>query len=230
MSKKKKQTQQLEDNFDSIQESLNRGEQFIEKNKNYLTYGVLAVLIIAAIIMGYQKYIQAPKEASSIRNAYVAQQYFEKDSFQLALDGDGEFPGFIEIIENYGSTKLGNTANYYAGVSYFKLGKYDEAIDYLSNFSSSDKMLSPISKGLIGDAYAEKGDFAKAAEYYDKAVKDNDNELTTPVYLMKLGRAYEKEAKWDKALKAYKRIENEYKNTEEGRKIKKFITRAELNM
>ncbi len=228
MSKNK--NQQKHDEFDSIQESFSKGEQFIEKNRKVLTYSVLGIIAVAAVVMGYKRWISGPKEEAAIRSAYVAQQYFEKDSFNLALKGDGEFPGFLELIEDYGSTGIGNTANYYAGVSYYKLGEFDKAITYLSDFKTDDKMLSPISKGVIGDAYMEKGDVAKASEYYQKAADDNANELTTPVYLMKLGRAYEKANQWDKALTAYERIEKEFDKTEEARQITKFITRAKLNI
>ncbi len=226
----KKQNQQKHDEFDSIQESFTRGEQFIEKNRSLLTFGVIGILVIAAAVLGYKRWIQAPKEENAIRSAYVAQQYFEKDSFSLALKGDGEFPGFLDVIEDYGSTNIGNLSNYYAGVSYYKLGMFDEAITYMSQFSTSVPQMKSVSLGLIGDAYTEKADPAKAAEYYQKAADVANDELTAPIFLMKLGRTYEKTNQWNKALVAYERIETDYAKTEEGRNITKFITRAKLNI
>ncbi|MDZ7774475.1 MAG: hypothetical protein U5L09_02100 [Bacteroidales bacterium] len=61
------------------------------------------------------------KEATS--QIFVAERYFEQDSLQLALNGDGQYPGFVEIADEYGMTKTGNLAHYYAGVSYLKLGE-----------------------------------------------------------------------------------------------------------
>lgn len=219
-----------EDNFEQIKGTLTRGEQFIEKNQKYITWGLIGVLAAAALILGYQRYILQPKEEAAVEEAFMAQQYFEKDSFELAINGDGEFPGFLAISDDYSSTAIGNTANYYLGVSYYKLGEYDKAIDYMKKFKTDDKMLNPISKGVIGDAYTEKGDATQAAEFYKKAVNVGDNDLTGPVYLMKLGRAHETNGNWNDALSAYETIKTKYSDSPEGRSIEKYITRAKLNL
>ena len=215
------------DGFQAIESTLSRTEQFIEKNQTKIIIIVVAVLAIIALFMAYQKLYKAPLNDKAQTQIYVAQQYFEKDSFDIALNGDGNYPGFLQIIENYGSTSAGNVANYYAGISYIKLKDWDKAIKYLSDFSSSDDYLNPLAKGNIGDAYSEKGDDKKAAKYYQKAVDANDNKFITPIYLMKLGRAYERLNDNANALKAYKTIKEKYFRSREARNIDKFITRVE---
>ncbi len=228
MAKKKKQI--ADDNFEAIESSLSRTEQFIESNQKTLTIILVVVLAVATIVMAYQKWYKAPLEEKAQEQIYIAQQYFEKDSFNLALNGDGDYPGFIEIIDDYGSTKAANISFYYAGISCMKLKQYDDAIDYLEKFNSKDKLLAPIALGNIGDAYAEKEDLNKAAEYYEKAVNNDNNKFTAPIFLMKLGRTYEILKKHKKALVAYEKIKTEYKGTQEERNIDKFITRAKLNL
>ena len=49
--------------------------------------------------------------------------------------------GFTDIADEFRGTKAGNLANYYAGISYLKLKKYEEAIEYLSNFNSDDELI-----------------------------------------------------------------------------------------
>src|SRR5690606_36349496 len=125
------------------------------------------------------------------------------------------------------STQAGNLANYYLGISFLRMGEYQAAIDALEDFSSDDKIVSTIAIGAIGDAYMELGDVSQAAEYYEDAAYNNDNDFTSPVYLLKAARANEHAGDYNKALEYYNEIKKNYKSTPEGRDIDKYIARAE---
>jgi tetratricopeptide (TPR) repeat protein len=157
---------------------------------------------------------------------YMAEQYFEKDSFNLALNGDGNYLGFLDIMDDYSMTMSGKLARYYAGISYLKIGQYDDAIDYLKKFSTKDILLAPVAIGALGDAYLEKGLDAKALEQYEKAIAFSDNELTTPIFLMKAGKLAESTGQKEKALKYYQQVKEKYPETVEGRQIDKYIARV----
>jgi len=161
---------------------------------------------------------------------FKAQNYFEKDSFNLALNGDGNNPGFLDIIDDFGSTDAGNLSRYYAGVSYLNMGQYDNAITYLKKFSTKDLLLGPISVGAQGDAQLELGKTDKALELYTEAYKMNDNELTTPIYMLKAGELLESSSKQDEALKIYETIKLKFPESTEGRSIDKYIARAKAKM
>lgn len=226
MSKKKHEGSGVE----AIEQTLSKTEQFIENNQKKL---MIIVIIIAAIVGGYYAYLKLylkPLEVEAVSQMYAAEQYFEKDSFQLALNGDGNMPGFLDIIDEYGSTKSGNLANYYTGICYLHLGQFEDAIEYLESFSTEDVMLLPISIAAIGDAHMELGDTETAIKKYIEAANTNPNEFTTPIYLMKAGRAYETLGDYANALVQYKAIKKDYKNTNEGRIIDKHITYSELKM
>jgi tetratricopeptide (TPR) repeat protein len=156
---------------------------------------------------------------------YMAEQYFEKDSFNLALNGDGNYLGFLDIIDDYSITPQAKLARYYAGISYLHLGKYDEAIDYLGGFKTKDVILKPVAIGALGDAYLEKGDESKALNQYNKAISASDNEMSTPIYLMKAGRLSEKMNKPGKALEYYTKLKEKYPESNEGRTVDKYIAR-----
>jgi tetratricopeptide (TPR) repeat protein len=230
MAKKNKQGAQIETGLQSIEGSLSKTEHFLEKYKKTLSIAALVVLAAVAVIFAYKKFYIQPLKEEAQEQIFIAQQYFERDSFNLALNGDGDYPGFIQIIDDYSSTEVGKTANYYAGICYYKLGEYENAIDYLNNFSTKDKLVSSVAFGCIGDSYIELNNLEKAAEFYKKASEVNENKLTTPIYLMKLGRVYEETQKWKEALEAYEKIKRDYKTTQEGRSIDKFITRVKFNM
>ena len=103
-----------------------------------------------------------------------------------------------------------NLANYYAGMSYLNLKDYQNAVTYLGDFSSDDKMLGPIAKGGIGDAFVQLDQKEDALEYYEKAFSANINDFTTPLYLMKAANVAIDLGQNDKALGYLKRIKSEF--------------------
>ena len=80
----------------------------------------------------------------------------------------------------------------------------------------------------MGDAYMNLGDTDNAIKYWIKAGNNSNNEFTSPIYLKRAGMACEEEGDFSKAVDLYQKIKAEYPNTNEGREIEKFITRAEL--
>ena len=232
MAKKKDQT---EEQLASVEEALGKTEQFIETNKMVISYVIGGIIALVLLIMGYNRYIAKPKELNAFNTIYSAEQYFEADSFRLALDGDGMHSGFLSIIDDFGGTKTGNLANYYAGICYMHLAEkdttavaqeyYQSAIDYLSDFSSDDELVAPMAFGAMGDAYDQLDEPEKAAKYYEKAVEASDNKFTAPLFLMKAGLLYSALEDHEKALEMFIRIKNDFYTSAEGREIKKYISR-----
>ena len=163
-----KEQKKREDGFEHLEEALTSGEQFIEKNQKMIVNVVLVLVVIIAGYFGYNRFIAEPHAQEAANQIFGAQNYFEKDSFNLALNGDGNVLGFIEIADKYSSTPSGNLAKYYAGLSYLYMGEYQNAIQYLEKFSSDDLLLSNLAKANIGDAYMQLGEYRKAAENYSR--------------------------------------------------------------
>ena len=158
---------------------------------------------------------------------YKAQGYFAKDSFRLALEGRGsESIGFKEIVSEYGITASGKLAAAYAGICYFKLGQYDNAIKYLSQFDGKDTYFASSVLGLTGDSYVEMGETSKAISYFDKAA-DKDNAVMSPVYLKKAGLVYESLNQPEKAEKEYTKIKENYPKSQEASDIDKYLARVQ---
>jgi len=220
----------VEKEIDQVENALTRTEMFIENNNKIIMIIIGAIVLIIGGYLGYKKFYIGPMEDEAHQEMFMAEQYFSKDSFNLALKGDAQYPGFITIIDQYGSTKAGNLSNYYAGICYLNLGQFDKAIEYLSDYSTDDKLLYPVSQGAMGDACIELGKTEEALSYYKKAADEKPNEFTSPIYMMKAGFALEKLNKWEEALAIYERIEKEFNKTNEGRKIEKYITRAKIKL
>jgi tetratricopeptide (TPR) repeat protein len=214
--------------FENVENVLSKTEKYIEENQKSLTIIVLVIALITGAYLGYKKLYLAPREQEAQSEMYVAEQYFEADSFLLALEGDGSYMGFIDIIDEYGITKCANLANYYAGICYFKLGEYEDAIQCLKNFESDDIMVATVALGAIGDAYVELGELETAVEFYMKAADRKKNDFTSALFLKKAGIVYEELGDYKKALEVYEKIETHFPKSEESRDIEKYITRAKL--
>ncbi|PIP54206.1 MAG: hypothetical protein COX07_06590 [Bacteroidetes bacterium CG23_combo_of_CG06-09_8_20_14_all_32_9] len=216
--------------IDQVGNVLTKTEMYIEDNRKLLMIIIGVIVLIVGGYLGYKKLYIAPMEDEAHQEMYMAEQYFAKDSFNLALNGDAQYPGFLSIIDQYGSTKAGNLSNYYAGICYLNIRQYEKALEYLNNFSNDDNLLYPVSQGAMGDANMELGKTEEALSYYKKAADEKPNEFTSPIYMMKAGFALEKLNKWEEALAIYERLEKEYNRTSEGRKIEKYITRAKIKL
>lgn len=223
----KKSAAENTDPIIDVQEVYSKTETFVEKNKKIITIVVLAAIVVIGGYFGYKKLIIAPLEVEAQADMFMAEKYFEKDSLQLAINGDGLHSGFIDIIDDYSGTQTANLAHYYLGICYRNTGEYEMAIEELESFSSNDVMVSAIAIGSIGDCYMELGDVDKAISYYEKAAAHNTNNLTTPVYLFKAGLACEDNQDYAAAVQKYTSIKNDYPDSREAQTIEKYIARAE---
>jgi tetratricopeptide (TPR) repeat protein len=225
-----KKIDNTEEKIHAVEEALSKSEKFIEKNQKILTIIIGSAVVIVLGIFAFQKLYIAPREKAAQGQLFMAQKYFEQDSLNKALNGDGQELGFLDIIDEYSMTKASNLAKYYTGIIYLKQGKFDDAITYLKKFDSDDEFVGPMAAGGIGDAYLELGQKDKALEYYQKASSMQDNDLTTPLYLMRAAFVYEDLGKFDKAVELYEKIQKEHVKSTEARDIEKYIEQAKAKI
>ena len=228
MSKNKQQVP--ESGFENVEQALSRTEHYIEENRKSLSIILAVIVLVVGGYMMYNRLLLEPKEGEAQSQIYRAEQYFEQDSFLLALEGDGDALGLIEIIDEYGITSTANLAQYYAGISYLRLGEFENAIEHLKQFDSDDKLITVIALGALGDAYVELDDYEEAISFYEKASSKNENDLTSAIYLKKAGLACEAIENYKKALVAYEEIKSSYPNSEEARDIDKFIQAVKMKI
>ena len=204
---------------------------FFNKYQN-LIYGIIiGILVLVLAIMAFNRfYLQKKNAEASAQIVQPIQWYMQGDtaSLNMALEGDGENDGFLDIASSYKLTKTANTANYYAGLTYLKLGKKDEAMDYLKKFKQKEDVLWYACQATIGDLYDDQGDEANAISYYEKAAKGKDP-LFTPIALFKLGQMYERKGDWNKALAAYETIEKDFYNEYNKMSVAQYTERARAN-
>ena len=222
-----KKTTAGDDRMVAVEEALGRTEQFIEKNQKILMYIITGIIVVVLGYFGYQRLYISPMEQNAQDEIFMAQKYFDVDSLNRALHGDGNALGFLDIIDEYGATKTGNLARYYAGVCYLRMGNFEEAIEYLEDHDPVDQIIGPMALGALGDAWLELNEPEKAVSYYMDAAEENLNDFTTPMFLYKAGMTYEMLGEYEDALEAYDRIYRQYYRSAEGRTIERNIAKME---
>jgi len=220
-----KKTNSTEKQFANIEEGLSKTEQFIENNRKII-FSIIAGLVVLFIgFYSYNNLYKAPLNKKAQDQLFIAEQYFEKDSFQTALEGTGKFEGLISISSKYANTKSGSLAKYYAGISYLNIGEYEKAIAILDQYTSDDRLLLSIAHIAIGDAFAELSQPTEAVEYYEQAIGIEQNALITPITLFKCGQLYEIEEKYNDAINCYKKIKEDYPDSEISKSVDKYINK-----
>jgi len=219
-----------EDNLQELESALTKTEQFIEDNQKMITYAVGGILLVVVAYLGFSKFYLQPKEDEALAQMFMAENYFEKDSFELAVNGDGNYDGFLDIMDDYGITKSANRAKYYTGISYLHLGQYEDAIEYLKSFKTDDLLLAPVAEGAQGDALVELGETDAALKQYKKAYSISDNELTAPIYMMKAAGLLETMDELEEALSLYEEIKEKYPTSTEGTNVDKYIARIKVKL
>ena len=223
--------------FNTLDESASKTEQWVEKNQKIIFGGVIAVAVVILGFLAYNKYVIEPNEKEAADELAFPKRYFEQaennaasvDSlYNLSLNGaDGKY-GLVDIADNYSNTKAGNLAKYMSGIAFLKTGDYENAIQYLSEFSSDDKILAALALGNIGDAFVEINQMEDAIKYYVDAANLNDNNFTSPLYLFKAGTVAMSLGDFDDAEKYFSKIKNSFPKSEEGKTIDIYIQRAQI--
>jgi len=202
---------------------------FWEKHPKFIIYAIGAIALVIVGWWMYKEMIVKPKQVEAVAAMWQAERQFERDSFQLALtEPGGGFDGFLTLADKFSGTPAGNMAHYYAGICYLQSGDFDNAIAQMEDFSANGDLLPAVKYGILGDCYAEKEDFEKAIDYYEKAADNTENDLIASYYLKKNGMLNERQGNKEAAIKAYERIRQDYPNPNSGdwRDIEKYIYRA----
>jgi TolA-binding protein len=228
MAKRVEHRHEILENPEAIQEKLVGAELWLENNSKLVIGAAVGIALLVAGYFGFQYYKSSQNESAQ-RDMFQAVYFFEADSLDKALNGDGNDLGFLDIIDEYGVTDAANLANYYTGAIYLKQGKFNVARMYLEDFSSNDLLVQARAYSLIGDTYMEENNYGEAAKFYNKAANYKPNKFFSPTYLMKEALAYEKANKIAEAKEAYDKVINQYWDSSEYQKARKMKARLDVN-
>ena len=224
--------------FEKLDSSASASEKWIAKYQNRIISVLIIVAFSVLAFIAHDRYIQQPKEKLAMTEMSQAQFYFDQaitagnnsDSlYNLAINGGQGKYGFLDIIDNYGGTKAGNLAHYYAGMAYLNTNKYQEAIDQLEDFTLDDEILAPLAKGAIGDAFMQLEQPEEALSYYEKAASMRKNDFTTPRFLLKASITAIELGDNDKAVSLLNEIKEKYSTSAEAKNVDLYLGMAKAS-
>lgn len=213
-------------------QDIDSDELVIAKAKDFWAkYNRPVIIICTVIIVGlggwyfYQNYFKKPKEAKAAEAMFKAEEYYRIDSVNLALNGDGQYDGFLRITKKYGGTDAARLANFYIGSCYIKLNENEKAVKYLKNFSTASKPLQARAYKLMGDAYADLGKNTDALAYYKKAARhfEKDEAGSAEALFMAAYFADRVMKNSKEAIALYKELKEKFPKTEQGRDADNYL-------
>lgn len=208
---------------------LGNTSKFVQENAKSLAVIGAAIIALVLLYFGYQNFYLAPRAVKAANEMFKAEEYLAIDSLKdRAISGDGSYPGFEKIVEEYSNTKSANLANAYLGGLYLQKGEFQKATDALGKYSSTGSpIIDPLVLGMLGDAYSELKDYSQAITFYKKAADKSKNTFTSPLFLKKLGLVYEEQKDFKSAADAYNKIRTDFPESVEAASVDTYIARAE---
>ena len=186
---------------------LEKAGNFFQGNAKYLTIGIGVVVLGFLGWMGYKKFIVEPENVKTAESLYQEESLIvDTQNWKDAINGDSlqTFPGLIEKAKKFEGYAGGNIAIYDLGIAYLNNNQPKEALTTLQNVAFDDENLATLALGACGDASMELEKVTDAIDYYQQAYNRRPkNEMTAPLYMMKLANAYEMSKKYKEAARMY---------------------------
>ncbi len=208
---------------DILIEYSSRFMYYYENNKATVLGTGLGIVLAIGLGIGFFIYSgQQEQQAQDLLG--VAEQQFMMGNYETALLGDDAdlTLGFVQIAENYGRTSAGNLAIYYAAVSEFELGNYEEALNRIQRFDVPRGIVGVAPISLHAIILSELDRYEEAGEMYVRAAEWNENASTTPLNLMEAALAFREAGNDTRALQLVNRILEDYPNSQQATEAKRM--------
>ena len=207
---------------------IERAKDFWSRYNRPILIVCAAIIVVGGGYLAYKYLVKAPKEKKAAEAIFKAEEYYRMDSLKLALNGDGQYPGFEKVISQYGGTDAGNLAKFYAGAIYLKTGDLNKAVKYLKDFTTGADQISARAYKLLADAYADQGKNADALSNYKKAAHQFEADEQSSAEYLFMAAYFADRVMNDKkeAVDLYKEVKKKYSQSQFAAEADKFLAQA----
>lgn len=229
MSESQAQTEEAVGNSE-VSSAGTSGRVIGSRNATGIAIVVLLVALIGVWLYRSSSFGDSPEASLALSRIMP---YVEAGDMQKALNGDPskkirgeEVIGLAAIVEQYSSSNAGKTAALHAAIASLSLKKKDEALKFfeIAEGSSSLFVVASAQAGLATVKESD-GDFAGAAELYEKAVASSEKSGNKDKFEYYAGLCYEKAGDKAKAQKMYESLLAEFEFSEFSGEAKAGLTR-----
>ncbi len=187
-----------------------------------ITYGLLAVVVLIAFGFYYVSSKRAAEQKAAVELARAKAAYAD-ENYDVAIDV------LTQLTNNFSSTKSAAVGTIYLARAFLAKKDYDQAEAYFQKYLDDygdDPILSLAAYEGIAVTYDERGDYARAAELYEKAAQKFPDSFKAPELLLAAGRCYKAADKKEDARRVLKKVVEKYADSQSVNDAKMYL--AEL--
>jgi predicted negative regulator of RcsB-dependent stress response len=208
---------------DEIREKLVSGVESVASHQQALWIVIAAALVVALAVFGWNSYArrQTAKASAGLDDALKVFQARIRAPGEAAdpvevtyLDEKNKFTDaekkFLTVAAQYGRTKPGQMARYYAALSEVQLKDYNDAEKNLNQVvSSGDENLAGLAKFQMAEVYRQENKGSQAVDLYKQLSDKPSIFVPKPMAMLALADYYRKTDP-AQATKLYNQVKQEF--------------------
>jgi len=207
---------------DEIRDTLVHGVESVASHQQILWVVVTAALAVALGVFGWSSYTKR----QTAKAAYALDGAMKVFQARIHVPGEQTEPGeityteeknkftdaekkFLAVAAQYGRTKPGQIARYYAALSEIQLKQYTAAENNLSQLFSADESLAGLARYQLAGVYLQENKDAQAVDLYKQLADKPTEFVPKPMALLALADHYRKSDP-AQAAKLYNQVKQEF--------------------
>jgi len=207
---------------DELRDTFVHGVESVASHQQVLWSVVTAALVVALAFFGWSSYTrrQTAKAAASLDDAMKIFQARIRAPGEPAESGEVTYVDeknkytdadrkFLDVAKQYGRTKPGQVARYYAALSEIQLKKYSDAEKNLNQVSDSDVDLAGLARFQLAGVYLQENKGSQAVDLYKQLADKPTVFVPKPLVLLTLADHYRKTDP-AQATKLYNQVKQEF--------------------
>lgn len=198
---------EVKDRLSEIRETLQ------ERQKTVLKYGAILLVAILAVSGFFLYYHTSGKKARMIE--YEAYKIYHGDYQPQPLSREEQYQKALDMFKKAYDTKKSPARLFYIAACYDELGRYDDALKTLKEFTerykAEERFMSLVYQKMAA-IYIKKGNTDEAMKTLD-ALYHLKSDIYKDYALMEYARILEKSGKIDEAKKKYEELTTKFPNS-----------------
>jgi len=207
---------------DEFRETLAHGAEAVLSHQTAAMYVGAGLLVVILAGFGWWTYSQRQSAAAAVAFDN-AMQTFQRPAGTPSVPGVTVYPDdakkftaaaqqFSGVANKYGRTQAGELSRYYAAVSMEKLGKNDDAKNYLNGLAAGSSDVAGMARFELAQLEDRTGQADQAAKLYQQLIDKPSLLVPKPVAMLALASHYA-QSNPAEAAKLYAQIKSEYPDT-----------------
>lgn len=207
---------------DEFRDTLAHGAEAVLTHQTILIYAVSAVLVVALVGLGWWTYSQ--RQSATANAAFdSAMKTYQQPVGTPPIAGETSYPDdakkftaaaqqFSDIAKKYPRSHAGAEAQYYAALSYEKLGKDNEAKKLLTGLEAGSDDVAALARFELAELDDRTSQSDQAVKLYQKLIDKPSLLAPKPVVMLALAGHYS-QTNPSEAAKLYQQIKSQYPDT-----------------